>query len=454
MIVSFVLANAIYLQRLNYYRTALYTRIFLCMIVPCLFIDILYNPFSGILRRDNISEIRNAFEFTIYNFIFTVVLLYAFKLGNLFSRVVLVLTFIIFFFLACVVRYVWKRLLISGKIKILAGNNSLLIISSSKEISNVLENINQEEYHQYDIKGICLIDRKRTGRIINGYKILCNVDGIYDCVMQNYISEIFVATNPKNISAKTIKNLVDEGVGIHLDINKIYGFESDDEHIDKVGIYKTLGLGLYTFTSRQTFYFIIKRLFDIVLSVLVFIPMMIFMGIVKLAYVLDGDEDPILFKQERVGKDGKLFELYKFRTMVPNAEELLQEILKDDDKRKEWDEYHKFEDDPRITKYGRFLRKSSLDELPQFINVLKGEMSIIGPRPLIPGELKMHDGLRLYERVKPGITGWWACNGRSNISYDERLELEYYYVKNCSLSLDIFTFFRTIYSVIRKTGAQ
>ena len=140
--------------------------------------------------------------------------------------------------------------------------------------------------------------------------------------------------------------------------------------------------------------------------------------------------------------------------MVPNAEEELEKLLLNKELKKEWDEYHKLENDPRITKVGKFLRKTSLDEIPQFLNVLKGDMSIIGPRPLVEGELKRHNGLRLYERVKPGITGWWACNGRSNISYDERLELEYYYVKNCSLSLDILTFLRTIYVVLKKTGAE
>ena len=115
----------------------------------------------------------------------------------------------------------------------------------------------------------------------------------------------------------------------------------------------------------------------------------------------------------------------------------------------------KLEYDPRITKLGKFLRKTSIDEFPQFINVLKGDMSLIGPRPLVKGELDAHNGNhKIYESVKPGITGYWGVNGRSNTTYDERLELEYYYAKNFSLWLDIKIFFKTIISIVKREGAK
>lgn len=140
--------------------------------------------------------------------------------------------------------------------------------------------------------------------------------------------------------------------------------------------------------------------------------------------------------------------------MVPNAGEILQQLLKDEKYRKQWEENQKFDDDPRITKVGAVLRKISIDELPQLINVLMGDMSLVGPRPLVEGELQYHNGLKLYEKVKPGITGWWGCNGRSNIDYSARLELEYYYVKNCSLYLDVLCIIRTIFAVLKEEGAQ
>lgn len=453
--ISFVISNYLYLGSMNYYYSNLYVYVFMCMFVPCILIDILYNPFSGVLRRDTITEIRKVIEYTIYNLIFSVFLMYVVKLGGMFSRIVFILTYAIYVVLIIIVRIIWKKLIITGKINIFPDSNkNLLIITSAFDVKRLLDNINQEEYKQYDIKGLCLIDRDIKEDKVEDYKVLCDKDHIVECALEHNIGEVFISTNPNNVDSNTIALLIEEGIGVHLDINKIYNIEPDEQHIDKVGIYKTLGLGLYTFTPSQSIYLIIKRISDIIISILALLPLSIIFVLVKIAYLLTNDRDGIVYKQTRVGQNGALFKLYKFRTMVPNAEEELEKLLKNEELRKEWEKYHKLENDPRITKVGKFLRKTSLDEVPQFLNVLYGEMSIIGPRPLVEGELKRHNGLRLYERVKPGITGWWACNGRSNISYDERLELEYYYVKNCSLYLDILTFFRTIYVVLKKTGAE
>lgn len=184
------------------------------------------------------------------------------------------------------------------------------------------------------------------------------------------------------------------------------------------------------------------------------LPLVIMYFFVKIAYVINSDYEPILYKQARRGKDGKEFDIIKFRTMNPDAEKELKILLTDSEIKDEWNVYHKLKNDPRVTTVGLFLRKSSIDELPQFLNVLKGDMSIIGPRPLVPGELEMHNGDILYETVKPGITGWWACNGRSNTNYSERLQLEYYYITNMSLALDIKVIHKTIKCILLKIGAH
>lgn len=201
-------------------------------------------------------------------------------------------------------------------------------------------------------------------------------------------------------------------------------------------------------------YIYIKRLFDIIvalLSLLLFVPISI---LVKISFLSLKDKGGIFFKQERIGKDGKPFVIYKFRSMVHNAEELLEELLKDDKYKNAWDENQKLGNDPRITKIGRYLRKSSLDELPQILNVLKGEMSIVGPRPLVEGELEAHGGSKLYWKVKPGITGWWASHGRSDVDYDERLKMEYYYIRNMSFKLDLICIYKTFIAVIKHKGVE
>ena len=207
---------------------------------------------------------------------------------------------------------------------------------------------------------------------------------------------------------------------------------------------------------RELVYLFVKRCFDIVCGLIGVVCLVPLIVIVKIVNICNKDFDSIFYFQKRIGKDGKEFKLYKFRSMVINADEILEQTLKNDKKRaEEWKKYQKFENDPRITKIGNILRKTSLDEVPQFINILKGDMSMIGPRPLVPGELDSHNGNHeIYESVRPGITGWWACNGRSATTYEERLDLEYYYVKNKSLWLDIKCVFKTISAVILKKGAK
>lgn len=207
--------------------------------------------------------------------------------------------------------------------------------------------------------------------------------------------------------------------------------------------------------KRNIAYIVVKRLFDILCSLIGLMFMLPIAVIVKIMYVCTGDFKSIFYTHTRVGKDGKEFGMYKFRTMVPNAKEMLETLLKDPKYKKEWDENQKLENDPRITKAGNILRKTSLDELPQMMNVFLNHMSLIGPRPLIPGELDKHNGNhRIYEKVKPGITSWWASHGRSATTYEERLALEYFYVQNRSIWLDIKCIFATIKAVVMKTGAK
>jgi lipopolysaccharide/colanic/teichoic acid biosynthesis glycosyltransferase len=206
---------------------------------------------------------------------------------------------------------------------------------------------------------------------------------------------------------------------------------------------------------KTKLYLPFKRLMDIFFGIIGIILTIPFFAIIKISYLINGDNAPIIFKHKRIGKNGKEFKLYKFRTMVPNAEKILKEMLKDKRYLNEWKEYHKFDNDPRITKVGGIFRKLSLDELPQFINILKGDMSLIGPRPLIEEEVKEYrNKKKLLLSVRPGLTGWWACHGRSCTSNKQRQNLELYYVKNCSFILDIKTFFLTIVKVLNQNGAK
>lgn len=206
---------------------------------------------------------------------------------------------------------------------------------------------------------------------------------------------------------------------------------------------------------KRIVYPFFKRLFDIlvgILGILLLLPVSI---IVKIINILNKDFSPVFYSHTRIGKNGKEFKLYKFRSMVPNADEILMEMLKDEKIAEEYHKNKKLKDDPRITKVGKFLRKSSLDEIPQFINILKGEMSLVGNRPYLPREKE--DMGKFYDdivKTKPGLTGYWQVSGRSDVSFKKRLELEQYYSNNFSCKLDIVILFKTVKVVLGMKGAD
>ena len=207
---------------------------------------------------------------------------------------------------------------------------------------------------------------------------------------------------------------------------------------------------------KKIIYLFIKRCFDIIVSIIGCVFLIPIAILIKFIYILSGDFHSIIFIQDRIGKDGKHFKFYKFRSMVPNADEILWEYLKNNNEAaKEYKINKKLKYDPRITKVGRFIRKVSLDELPQMLNVLKGDMSIIGNRPYLPREKEdMHDYFDEIVKTKPGITGYWQVSGRSDVSFDTRLKLESYYSNNCSLRLDVIIFFKTFKVVLGGVGAK
>lgn len=195
----------------------------------------------------------------------------------------------------------------------------------------------------------------------------------------------------------------------------------------------------------------IKKIIDKLISAVSLVILSPVFLIIAICIKLES-KGPVFFIHKRIGKNGKEIGMYKFRTMVPNAEELIKSFTPE--QMKEFKENFKLENDPRITKVGKILRKTSLDELPQLINILKGELSIIGPRPVIGEELEKYGENKLkFLSVTPGLTGYWAANGRSNTSYDERMKMELYYIDNMSWKMDMKVFFKTIISVLKKEGA-
>lgn len=201
---------------------------------------------------------------------------------------------------------------------------------------------------------------------------------------------------------------------------------------------------------------VVKRIIDIVaglVGVILLIPITALVWIVRI--IKKENTGPLFYDQLRIGKNGKQFRMYKFRSMCMNADEKLKTYLAENEEaRKEYKKYKKLKNDPRITKVGCFLRKTSLDEFPQFINVLFGSMSLVGPRPYLPREKEdMGEYYSTIVKVKPGLTGPWQVAGRSNLKFEDRMKLDIDYVKNMSLKKDIKMVWKTVTKVFKKDGA-
>ncbi|WP_279161207.1 exopolysaccharide biosynthesis polyprenyl glycosylphosphotransferase [Thomasclavelia cocleata] len=333
-----------------------------------------------------------------------------------------------------------------------------LVIGTGYEAARLGKISNNNRFALTNVKGY--VDVNKTNKLY-GFKQenVIKHSKVYDyCKIDEAISNLeieqIIIALPEASQRVTDKVMSDiygkvEAVKYLPNVNGTMTFSSEVQDFDGQLLIATSNDKISTLDK------IIKRLIDIlvgIVGVLSLLPLILF---VKYKYVKSGDYNNIMFSQERIGKNGKLIKIYKFRSMVPNAEVELERMMEENSRIKE--EYltnKKLKDDPRITPVGHFLRKTSLDEWPQFVNVLKGEMSFIGPRPYLPRE--KDDMGQYYESIiqlKPGVTGMWQANGRSDVEFGYRCKLDDYYYHNWSIWLDLTIIYKTIKSVVYGKGS-
>lgn len=451
---SFLLSYYLVFHSLSFYHNNNWVIIIVVSELVNIIVMLLMNPFSGISRRPNYKELICSIKIITTDILIISVILYLLRIGELYSREVILLMYLIYGVLSCVADVLWKKIAKKNNLRLFSKINKLLVVTESEKAEEVLRSAESIDYSVYDIVGLCVEDENSVGKKIDDVGIVTSINNLVEYAITNNIDDVYFELYNTHVDSSIYDKLNLNGIRIHINIYSIVGIETDDQFVSRVGINKSLSVGFYSFSLSQQIYLGIKRIADIIIGLIGCVLLLPISLVIKVSYLLHGDKASIFYSHNRVGKDGRIIKLYKFRSMLPNADEILQELLKDEKYRIEWEENQKFEDDPRITGLGKVLRKTSIDETPQFFNMLKGDMSLVGPRPLVVGELEQHHGLKLYQKVKPGITGWWACNGRSNIDYKERLELEYYYVKNCSFELDMLCIIRTVVSVLKREGAK
>lgn len=450
---AFVAAYFIKFHDFSFLDSAVWKGLFALLVAVTLVLTLIQNPYSGIFRRRYWEDIGTQLVLALESFLIVCVIFYLFKIGEDYSREMLIVTYLIYICLALVLKYLHKRHLLSRWHNRPPDSVRRIILVTTRE--RALEDerlVYADDMKSSVVMGFCLADTSDNGELQG--KPTAPIDQLLRMCGRYNADEALIMTSPATVSSTLMEELMENGIKVRIGIAESLGVASEAQSVGQVGVVRTLDLQRHSFGSDQVLYLAAKRLCDIAIGLVGCVVVLPVAAVVKISYLAKGDTKSIFYKQTRVGQRGKHFQLWKLRSMVWNADEVLQELLQDPVIRAEWERDQKLDNDPRITPIGRVLRRASLDELPQFINILKGDMSLVGPRPLVPGELEDHGGRPLYNKVKPGLTGWWGCNGRSNIEYYERLELEYYYVTHCSLYLDALCVFRTAVSVLKRDGAQ
>ncbi len=386
----------------------------------------------------------NEFMLILKANIFTLVVIFFFvaitKMGDGVSRTILILHFLLNAFIP-----IWSYIIKKYAFKFVFLRRPVFAICDTNGEKNILKWFEEGNPFGYDIRVIYNIDKMDISEVHRKINKLIKKD-VYDSAIIDFDSNnIFNLSDLVDHIQKNIHEVI-----ILPKISKMPMLNGElISSIHHKGMAFYVKNNLLSPVDSQ-----IKITFDYILSlslILIFSPFLIVLYV--LVYI-DTKGKPI-FKQRRIGKGGKFFNIYKFRTMLVNADELLQKLLEENEEiRNEWKRDFKLKNDPRITKLGTFLRKTSLDELPQLINILQGKMSLVGPRPIVEDEIKKYgEYFEYFTAVNPGITGLWQVSGRNDIDYDERVQLDIWYVRNWSIELDLEILIKTIVVVLGKKGS-
>jgi undecaprenyl-phosphate galactose phosphotransferase len=372
-------------------------------------------------RYDFWQDTLSVFRALFLSYIMVLAILSLAKISFEYSRTFITLYFLVTLFLLPIAKRYIKKAFFKGN-KHFRINT--LVVGNSKEVDTFKEELRKNWYlgqkpTQKNYDGVVIISKGLSTEKLNEY-ISYYIQKTRDVFVVPYISEINFA---------------------HSNILELNNIRNNAIQVENKLLIKS-----------NTF---IKDFFDYFLSIII-LPIFIFIHLIISFFIKLDSKGKIFFKQKRLGKDSKVFEVYKYRTMYENGDDILKKYLQNNpDEIKYYQKYHKYKNDPRITKIGKILRATSLDELPQIINVLKNEMSLVGPRPyMIEEENFLQESKNFILKVKPGITGLWQVSGRNNLTFQERNDLEVWYIKNWSLWADIVILIKTIKVVLLKVGAK
>lgn len=446
-----VLSGHIAVNIRNYFVTYNYlkmTPFMMYFVVPFFYLCGMFLKQTYMNRIQFWKVLERCFAAVFYGTAAIIVVLYFVKEAGNTSRFFILLNGVFVFILVIFFRYIIKRFLCHFDIfKI-----PILIIGGGKTAEVLVKGIKDNYGEMYKIIGI-LEDYEKSGKL-KQYPVLGGFRDAERIIKERDINNVVIAA--PGLAQNDIISLVNRvqplvhnlSIVPNLIAIPMSGIKAERFFNEKIMLLR-LKNNLASPLNRW-----IKYSFDFICTLIgtvIISPLLLLIA----TWIYFDSPGPVIFKHIRIGKNGKAFGCYKFRTMCMNADKKLAELLANDTAAKvEWERDFKLKDDPRVTKVGKFLRKTSLDELPQIFNVLKGEMSLVGPRPVVEEELEKYgEYLDDYLMVRPGITGMWQVNGRSDTTYEERVHMDSWYVRNWSIWIDIMLLWRTVKSVIKCEGA-
>ena len=417
--------------------------------IPLVFIAFLAISQTYTKMQPILETVRQIFYAVLYALITCIVALYFMEASILTSRLYVVLFGCLALFNVYAVRYVLMKLLKVTQTFV----KPVIIIGAGKTAELVLQFFEGDLGYRYRVVGL-LDDNPISEMLPQKFLLLGTVSDAEEIIRDSGVQTVII-TAPGMDSARLEKL-----------VTKIQPLVRDILFVPDLMMLPLGHVGVEPFYTEKVFMLSIrnnlarrrnrlaKRIFDLVATVvggLLILPILLILAVL----VGIDNKGRIIFAHRRVGRKGKLFPCYKFQSMVPDAQERLEEYLaKNPAAREEWEESFKLTNDPRVTKLGAFLRKTSLDELPQLWNVLMGDMSLVGPRPIVTKEIERYgDYIREYYMVPPGITGMWQVNGRSDTTYEERVAMDTWYVRNWSVWIDLVYLFKTVKAVFTGKGA-
>ena len=419
------------------------------IITPLVFISVLFLNHGYKIDTAYWEKIKIIFRSITIGIVLSIVLMYAGHIINNVSRLFVILSYGFILLYIILFRYILARTLI--KLNILAI--PVLLVGAGKTAELVDVHFSNMPLAMYKIVGF-VDDNPKSDVLANKYECLGKFSDAEAVIKKYNIPNVLVCApglEPRKLV--TLINKLQILVEKVTFVPELFGIPAANIQARGLMNEQTLILEVKNnLAQRRNRLF--KRIFDITATVIGGILILPVIAIVAILIYLDSP-GPIVFGHKRVGQGGKEFPCYKFRSMVPNAQEALEIYLKENpEAREEWERDFKLKDDPRVTKIGKFLRKTSLDELPQLWNVLIGDMSLVGPRPIVRAEVEKYgEYINDFYLVPPGITGVWQVSGRSDTTYEERVLMDSWYVHNWSVWIDIVYLVKTFFAVIKSKGA-